>query len=266
MVVGLCKDARIGEVPSEGLALHRLVGIVAITRAALPCLDGLGAATAATAAVGCREVDRRAHFTAGDCQRASGVSCRSRIGNGHRRAVVCSRCSDARGCHSKACSAHSHGQRLGQVAAAHGDGLAHAAAAVGAHIHCRAIGGSQQCGSGSTSTTPCLTLLVAPDVFHQIRVVNKRVAVMLNAIDSIVTRHFKGAHRVVAMPSEQLVDGPCRQSLVGARAEHYTTRATGEVADAGHIARGKVEINAGKVTLVLVGHLKHCAAVSAESA
>ena len=66
------------------------------------------------------------------------------------------------------------------------------------------------------------------------------------------------------MPLQQLVNGPCCQALVRARTEHDIAGTTGKIAYAGHVPNGKIEINAGKVALILVGDLKHSAIISAE--
>ena len=74
------------------------------------------------------------------------------------------------------------------------------------------------------------------------------------------------AHRVVAVPFEQLADGPWCQMLVTAVGEHHATTTTGPRADAVHIAHHHIEISTREVALVLVGYLKHRSRVSAMGA
>ena len=54
------------------------------------------------------------------------------------------------------------------------------------------------------------TRLLAPDVFHQIRIVDKRIAVALCLLDGIIAVHLFLRHRVLTVPLEQH-----RQSVVG---------------------------------------------------
>ena len=89
---------------------------------------------------------------------------------------------------------------------------------------------------------------------------------MLNAIDRIVASGFKRAHGIVAVPLQQLVDGPISQSQIGAGSEHNVAGTTGIVTHARHVACREIEINACEVTLILVGDLKHCAIISAKGA
>ena len=87
---------------------------------------------------------------------------------------------------------------------------------------------------------------------------------MLNAIDRIVASSFKTAHGIIAVPLQQLVDGPSSHAFVGTRTEHDIAGTSGKVTDASHISGGKIEINACKVALVLVSDLKHGTTVTAK--
>ena len=89
----------------------------------------------------------------------------------------------------------------------------------------------------------------------QLGVVDKRVAVALDAIDCLVALDFLIAHGIQAGPFHQHVDGPRRESLVLVLAVVYIGAARPGrqfVLVAGH----HVEIGAGQVALVLVVGLK----------
>ena len=87
---------------------------------------------------------------------------------------------------------------------------------------------------------------------------------MLNAIDRIVASGFKRTYRIVAVPLQQLVDGPIGQSQIGAGSEHNVAGTTGIVTHARHVACREIEINAREVTFVFVSNLKHSAVISAK--
>ena len=110
-----------------------------------------------------------------------------------------------------------------------------------------------------------MALLVAPDVFSQFGVVDKGIAVALNAIDALVALDLLLAHRIHACPLHQHVDCPSRESLVaiGPIVKLRAARPGGQFK---FVAGRHIEIGACQVSLVLVIGLKHRAAIARISA
>ena len=100
----------------------------------------------------------------------------------------------------------------------------------------------------------------------QLRVIDKRVSVMLNTIYSLIAVRLQGTYRVIAVPFQELTDGPRRQVLIVAVGEHGTALALGPSAHAVHVANHHIEIGTCKVTLILIGNLKHGTRITAVGA
>ena len=259
-------ESGIVEVPLESCALHFLCPVTT-RRTTFPGLDNLfifGLTTATL--VRCGKVDCSVHLGAADGERAGCVALSAVIGHGNRCSVVGIGCSDACRGYREAVAADADGQGLGQVSALNGDGLAHAFARVGTHVNGRAIGRRRQHRCRGSTGIPHTTLLVSPDVFYQLRIVDKGVTVLLDTIYRIVAPGFKRAHGIIAVPLQQLVDGPISQSQIGAGSEHDIAGTAGIVAHTRHVACREIEINTREVALVLVGDLKHSAVISAKGA
>ena len=110
--------------------------------------------------------------------------------------------------------------------------------------------------------SPALAHAVAPDVFHQLGVVDEGVAVVLRGIHGIVAVNLLLAHGVLAAPLEQQVDGPRGECGIAVAGQHVAVPR----ADAAVVGGSHVEVVAGKVALILVVGLKHRAAVAREGA
>ena len=102
----------------------------------------------------------------------------------------------------------------------------------------------------------------SPDVLFQTRIVNVRIAVVLNAIYGIVARNLLFAHRVLGGPTKQHSDGPTGIGGVFVAREHRTAPRGDFVL----VGRGHIEIVAREVALVFIVGLKHGAAVSRRGA
>ena len=96
--------------------------------------------------------------------------------------------------------------------------------------------------------------------------IDEGVAVVLYAIDRLIALRLKCAHRVVAVPFQQLADGPRSQVLVTAVSEHGTAFALSPGTHLVHVAHHHIEISTREVTLVFVGDLKHRACIAAVGA
>ena len=102
----------------------------------------------------------------------------------------------------------------------------------------------------------------SPDVLFQARVVNVRIAVVLNAIYGIVARNFLLAHRVLGGPTKQHGDGPTGVGGIFVACQHRTAPRGDFVL----VGRGHIEIVAREVALVFIVGLKYGAAVSRRGA
>ena len=102
-------------------------------------------------------------------------------------------------------------------------------------------------------------LFVAPYVLLQSRVVNIGIAVVLTAVHGIVAIYLLLAYRVFLGPPQQHLDEPCLVGRVCVASKH------GRLVPRGYlvlVASGHVEVDAGKIALVLIVWLEHCARIA----
>ena len=96
------------------------------------------------------------------------------------------------------------------------------------------------------------TLFVPPDIFHQVRIIDKRVAVALNLVDLDGSCFLFLAHRVHPVPLQQQVAKP-RSELLPSVIRHGCARfACFYPLQTIPVACSDIEIGAGKVPLVFI--------------
>ena len=99
-----------------------------------------------------------------------------------------------------------------------------------------------------------LPFLIAPNVFHQIGIVDKRIAVMLDAVNSLIAVYLFEWHRVLTMPFKQKTQTIRREVR---RIRHKHRRTIARIKYIVAIASHHIKERARKVAFVLVIRLKH---------
>ena len=115
--------------------------------------------------------------------------------------------------------------------------------------HLRRVVSATLAGRRHARQVHCLPHPVAPDILRQFRIVNKRIAVVLDAIDGLVAVDLLLRYRILTMPVQE------EREAVGRQVRRVGREHLGAVAGVQHvvaIARHHIEERTGEITLILI--------------